>query len=95
MAFVMGSAERYQQYVDICDRAKQLGFAGGRSGRMGVLMDIESADRKFHMDLDAWLASDDYDFLHEFTGIQLNVNRADGFPATDFGLFVPRFATPA
>lgn len=31
MAFVMGSAERYQQYVAVCDRAEKHGFAGDRS----------------------------------------------------------------
>lgn len=93
MAFAMGSTERYQQYVAVCDRAKKLtGFDGDR---IGTLMDIESADRKFHLRMEDWLAADDFNFLHDFIGIQSNINRADGFPATDFGLFVPRFATPA
>ena len=91
MAFVMGSAERYQQYVAVCDRAEKHGFAGDR---IGVLMDLESADRKFNLRMEEWLEADDFNFLHDFMGIQSNINRADGFPATDFGLFVPRFATP-
>ena len=35
---------------------------------------------------------DDFNFAHDFYGIVNNINREKGFPATDFGFFVPRFA---
>ena len=56
------------------------------------MMDIESADKKFNMRLDEWLNADDFNFAHDFYGIVNNINREKGFPATDFGFFVPRFA---
>lgn len=55
------------------------------------MMDIESADKKFNMRLDEWLNADDFNFAHDFYGIVNNINREKGFPATDFGFFVPRF----
>lgn len=33
-----------------------------------------------------------FNFAHDFYGIVNNINREKGFPATDFGFFVPRFA---
>lgn len=60
--------------------------------RYRKVMDIESADKKFNMRLDEWLNADDFNFAHDFYGIVNNINREKGFPATDFGFFVPRFA---
>ena len=34
-----------------------------------VLMDIESADRKFNIRLDEWLQADLFNFTHDFYGI--------------------------
>lgn len=49
-----------------------------------AIMDIESADRKFNLNLNEFLEADDFNFAHDFTGIQGNIVR-DDFPATDFG----------
>jgi len=81
--------ERYVMYVKICERAEKEGISRGE--RMGSLMDIESADKKFNLSLDEWLKADKFNFAHDFCGIQNTINRTS-FPATDFGLFVPRFA---
>ena len=62
-----------------------------QTGRIEALMDIESADQKFNLRLDDLLEANDFNFAHDFIGIQNNIER-DGFPAIDFGLFVPRFA---
>jgi hypothetical protein len=51
----------------------------------------ESADKKFNMRLDDWLQADDFNFAHDYCGIQNNIKRGE-FPATDFGFFLPRFA---
>lgn len=54
-------------------------------------MDIESADEKFNLRLEEWLAADDFNFIHDLYGIMDHIVR-DKFPADDFGFFVPRFA---
>ena len=81
--------ERYLKYVKICERAERMKIDTG--DRMGTLMDIESADKKFNMRLDDWLQADDFNFAHDYCGIQNNIKRGE-FPATDFGFFLPRFA---
>lgn len=81
--------ERYLKYVKICERAERMKIDTG--DRMGALMDIESADKKFNMRLDDWLQADDFNFAHDYCGIQNNIKRGE-FPATDFGFFLPRFA---
>nr|DAF44911.1 MAG TPA: hypothetical protein [Siphoviridae sp. ctCIv11] len=81
--------ERYQKYVEIAKRAENEGFYSGE--RISLLMDIESADQKFNLRLDDWLNADEFNFAHDLYGIMNNINRTE-FPATDFGLFVPRFA---
>lgn len=75
-------------YGKICDRAETYGFV---DDRVSLLMDIQSADLKFSLRLEDWLAADDFNFIHDIVGIMSNIKR-DEFPATDFGLFVPRFA---
>ena len=81
--------ERYKKYVAIAERAENEGMYGG--DRMSLLMDIESADKKFNLRLDDWLNADRFNFVHDLYGIVNNIVR-DSFPATDFGFFLPRFA---
>lgn len=83
--------ERYSKYTDIMARATVMGYMK-EADRCSTMMDIESADRKFNLRLDDWLKAADFAFAHDFLGIRNNINRGCGFPATDFGLFVPRFA---
>lgn len=77
------------KYGEICDRAEKMGLIKG--SRLSALMDIESADKKFNLRLDDWLNADDFNFAHDYCGIEKNINRSK-FPATDFGHFIPRFA---
>ena len=81
--------ERYQKYVEIANRAENENLYSGE--RISLLMDIESADQKFHLRLDDWLKADAFNFAHDLYGITNNINRNE-FPAIDFGLFIPRFA---
>lgn len=83
--------DRYLKYVKICERAEQLGI-DEKNNRIQALMDIESADKKFNLKLDELLNTRIFDFAHDYCGIRNNINRNE-FPATDFGLFVPRFAS--
>ena len=81
--------ERPSKYSAICRRAEAMRIL--QTGRIEALMDIESAEQKFNLRLDDLLEANDFNFAHDFIGIQNNIER-DGFPAIDFGLFVPRFA---
>lgn len=83
--------KRNDKYIAIVERAEKMNLIQEKN-KLSVLMDIESADKKFNLDLERWLASDDVDFIHELFGITNNINRESGFPATDFGFFTPRFA---
>lgn len=81
--------ERHMKYVAIAERAENEGLYKGK--RINLIMDIKSADEKFNLRLDDWLNADEFNFAHDLYGIMSNIVR-DSFPATDFGLFVPRFA---
>lgn len=80
--------ERMELYVKICERAERMGYDGERHT---LFMDLESADKKFNLRLEEMLDADAENFVHDIQGIIDNIVR-DTFPATDFGLFVPRFA---
>lgn len=86
----MKNKERYLKYVEIAKRAENSGLYKGE--RLSLLMDIESADNKFNLRLDDWLTADDFNFAHDLVGIVNNIDRTN-FPATDFGYFLPRFAS--
>ena len=81
--------KKMELYVKICQRAEVEGIYKGE--KLSLLMDIESADKKFNLRLEEWLNADKFNFAHDLFGIINNIVR-DKFPATDFGFFVPRFA---
>lgn len=81
--------ERYEKYVKIAERAEKEGLC--TEERINLLMDIESADKKFNLRLEEWLNADKFNFTHDLFGIIDNIVR-DTFPSTDFGTFIPRFA---
>lgn len=81
---------RRNLYHKIVERAKELNL-GFSDDFIGAVMDIESADLVFNLDLEAFLNADDFNFAHDFYGIRDNILRNE-YPAKDFGLFVPRFA---
>lgn len=82
--------KRYLKYVEIAKRAEKEGLYC--KGRISLLMDIESADKKFNLRLDDWLKANKTDFAHDLLGIINNIVR-NTFPAKDFGYFVPIFAS--
>ena len=85
----MKTKEKMMMYVEIAKRAEKLDLYHGE--RHTLLMDLESADLTFNLRLEDLLNADDLNFSHDVLGIVNNVNR-NTFPATDFGLFVPRYA---
>lgn len=82
--------ERHEKYVEIAKRAEKDELYNGE--RINLIMDIESADLKFVLRLDDLLNADKFNFAHDICGIINNINRTE-YPTTDFGSFVPRFAT--
>ena len=78
-----------KMYLRIIGRAERMGILNGT--KLDVIMDIESADLKFDLNLTAWLNADDFNFAHDFIGIRSNIDRSV-YPATNFGFFLPRFA---
>lgn len=86
----MKNKERFMMYVEIAKRAEEMDLYNGE--RMTLLMDLESADNVFNLRLEDLLKADDYNFAHDVLGIMSNINRSE-FPAKDFGLFVPRYAS--
>lgn len=82
--------EKLEKYNKIVRRAVEEGIEV--KSIMTAMMDVESADMKFDIRLDEWLKANQYDFFHDFLGIQRHINREAGHPATDFNGFVPRFA---
>lgn len=76
-------------------RAYELGIMYG--SQLDHTMDIDYAVQVFDIDLEAWLDSNDTDFMHDYVGIYRNINRdtisLNHFASkNDFGTFVPRFA---
>lgn len=86
----MKNKERFMMYVEIAKRAEEMELYSGE--RMTLLMDLESADNVFNLRLEDMLKADDFNFAHDVVGIINNINRSE-FPAKDFGLFVPRYAS--
>ncbi len=86
----MKTKEKLMTYVKIAQRAEAMDLYNGE--RSTLLMDLESADNAFNLRLEDLLNADDLNFAHDVVGIVNNVNRNE-FPATDFGLFVPRYAS--
>lgn len=85
----MKTKEKMMMYVEIAKRAEKLDLYHGE--RHTLLMDLESADLVFNLRLEDLLNADDLNFSHDVVGIVNNINR-NTFPATDFNLFVPRYA---
>ena len=86
----MKNKERFMMYVEIAKRAEEMKIYNGE--RMTLLMDLESADNIFNLRLEDLLKADNFNFAHDVIGIMNNINRSE-FPAKDFGLFVPRYAS--
>lgn len=84
----MKDKERFMMYVKIAERAEDMEIYHGE--RFSLLMDIENADKAFNLRLEEWLKADNFNFAHDIVGIVNNIDRRN---PSDFGLFVPRFAS--
>ena len=80
--------EKLELLTKICKRAESFGYKGDR---MTLMMDLESAEKKFNLQLEELLTTEPHHFCHDINGIITHIDRSI-YPATDFGLFVPRCA---
>lgn len=72
----------------ICKRAQALGIAQGE--QMTQMMDLQHAHEQFALRLNEFLDAPDFDFEHDFIGIQNNIDRKHGGKIGN--CFVPRYA---
>ena len=83
--------EKNRAYYDLLDRitkrARKMGIA--RGDKISQMMDIDHAADQFNMRLEEMENAPDFDFAHDFIGIQNTMNRETGKIE---GLFVPRYA---
>lgn len=79
--------KKYDLMFAIVKRAQKMGIAQG--DQCTQMMDVDAATLQHNMRLAAWLAADDFNFAHDFTGIQNTMNRKT---AKTEGFFLPRFA---
>lgn len=84
--------QEIETIMKIIDRANDLGIIADDMDNLTLLMDIEAANKKFNLDLNSWLNTPDMgDFMHDFEGIENNIDRTLGFENTQFNDFIPRF----
>lgn len=83
----MDAMAEFNTIVMIVERAERMGI--GKGTRVTRVMDIENAHKQFNLRLEDFLAAEDFDFTHDFTGIQTHINRETGRCENHF---VPRFA---
>lgn len=96
----MGATDKIEMYKKIVDRAIEMRIKLN-DDIIGAIMDIESADKVFNLDLEKFLHFENFDFVHDFCGIQKNIVRTEystrdfssrfGFFKSNFGLFTPNF----
>lgn len=80
--------DRFNTLAKICTRAEKLGISKGT--RMTAMLDLNLADKHWHLRLQEWLAAPDFDFIHDFVGIQNHIDRIN---KTFDNRFLPRFAS--
>lgn len=77
------------------DTARSISLRAENSGllrddKTSLMMDLECVTRTFCLDLEGLLAADDFNFLHDVTGIQMNLNRKTLLLENNF---IPRHTT--
>ena len=60
-----------------------------RQTKLQAMMDISAAHKSQPLDIDRWLAADDFNFMHDLIGIHNHINRETGKLENSF---LPRFA---
>jgi len=84
----MTKKESFDLIVAIAKRAEKMGLM--MFDRMSLIMDLKLAVEEFELRLVEFLNADDFNFTHDITGIQNNLNRQTKEMEN---FFVPRFAS--
>lgn len=79
--------QEYDLIFKIVVHAQKMGIAIG--DHVTQMMDVEHAHKQFALRLEDWLKADNFNFAHDFCGIQRHINRSTGLVE---GFFLPRFA---
>lgn len=79
--------EKLNLIAKICTRAENMGIRKG--SRTTATLDVDLAADHFKMRLSDWLEADDFNFAHDFVGIQNHIDRVQ---KTFDNRFLPRFA---
>lgn len=84
----MTKKDEFLTIVKIVERAEGMGIAHG--DRFTNIMDIDNAHKEFNLRLEEFLNAGDYDFYHDYCGIQYHIDRRT---CKMGGCFVPRFSS--
>ena len=77
----------FDHIADVVDRYESA-TGGLYSTRMTVFLDLDYADKQFHIDWPAMLAGRDVDLVHDVAGIARHMARRTGVVG---GCFAPRY----
>lgn len=83
----MNREQEYDLIFKIVVRAQKMGITIG--DHITQMMDVDHANKQFNLRLEELLQADDFNFAHDFCGIQRHIDRSTGLVG-DF--FIPRFA---
>ena len=80
--------ENFKLIVKIAEKADNMGLL--IFDRLSLIMDLECANREFNLRLEEFLDADNFNFAHDISGIQNNINRQ----TKQFeNCFLPRFSS--
>ena len=80
--------ENFKLIVKIAEKADNMGLL--IFDRLSLIMDLECANREFNLRLEEFLDADNFNFAHDISGIQNNLNRQ----TKQFeNCFLPRFSS--
>jgi hypothetical protein len=80
--------EKFSMFAKIAKRAEEMDLL--MFDRLSLIMDLECTDDHFNLKLNELLYSDNFNFAHDISGIQNNLNRQTKEMEN---CFVPRFSS--
>ncbi len=97
VSFASLTADDWALVDRIVDRAQAIfdrhpPHPGASFDRVTFEMDIAAVHAHTPLNFNAWLDADDFNFVHDWVGIQHHIDRTTGRLT---GHFLPRFAVPA
>lgn len=83
----MDKKQEMDLILAIVKRAQEMGITLG--DQCTQVMDMHFTHQQFNLRLEEMLAAPEFDFIHDFCGIQRHIDRKTGAMG---GLFIPRYA---